>query len=91
VNGIGSEKIGWGFIVYPTQDELLRDRLCDHCGSTAAFMIKHPSFSHENEFRVFVKTRTPVESCTMKVKLDKLIHEVRISPLLPDWAFDSLY
>lgn len=91
VDGIEPAKIGWGFIVYPTRDELMRDRLNEHCGSAAAFMIKHPSFSQENEFRVFVKTRALVDSCDMKVDINKLIHEIRLSPLVPDWAYDPLY
>jgi len=86
VDGIEPAKIGWGFIVYPTQDELIRDRLDEYFGNFAAFMIKHPSFAHENEFRVFVKAREQVDSCDMKVNLNKLIHEIRLSPLVPGWA-----
>jgi len=91
VDGIKPAKIGWGFIVYPTRDELIRNRLDEEVGSVAAFIIKHPSFSHENEFRVFVKTLEDVDSCDMKVNINKLIHEIQLSPLVPDWAHDPLH
>jgi hypothetical protein len=90
VDGIKPAKIGFGFIRYPTRDERIRGRLDLELGSWAAFIIKDPAFAHENEFRVFVKTRKRVDSCDMSVDLKQLIHEIRLSPLVPDWAQDPL-
>jgi hypothetical protein len=87
---IDPSKLGFGFVVYPTLDQLIRENLENFIGSFAAFMIKSPSFSPENEFRVFVKAKHQVASCNMKVDLRKLVHSIRISPLIPRWAVQPL-
>jgi hypothetical protein len=83
-------KIGFGFVVYPTRDQLIRDKLEDLMGSFAAFMIKSPQYSPENEFRVFVRAKKRVDSCDLKVNLRRLVHSIRISPLVPRWAMRPL-
>ncbi len=88
--GIELRKIGCGFVVYPTRDELIRGDFEDSMGSFAAFMIKSPQYSPENEFRVFVKAKERVASCDLRVNLQKLVHSVRISPLVPRWALRPL-
>jgi hypothetical protein len=87
---IDSAKLGGQFVVYPTRDELIRDNLEESIGSSAAFLIKSPQYSPENEFRVFVKAKQRVASCDMEVDLKKLIHSIRISPLTPQWAVQPL-
>jgi hypothetical protein len=84
--GIDGRKVGGGFVVYPTRDQLIREKFEDSMGSFAAFMIKSPQYSAEKEFRVFVKAKKRVPSCDLKVKLRRLVHSVRISPLVPRWA-----
>jgi hypothetical protein len=86
VDDISPARIGWGFVVYPTRDQLIRERLDLELGSTAAFMMKHLEFSPENEFRVFVRTKEYVDTCDMKVCSRELIHDIRLSPFIPDWA-----
>lgn len=86
VDDVSAAKIGWGFVVYPTRDQLIRERLDIELGSTAAFMMKHLEFSPENEFRVFVRAKKCVDTCEMKVRLSDLIHEIRLSPFVPEWA-----
>jgi len=86
VDGIGPSKIGFGFVVYPTRDELIRDKFEESVGSIASFMIKPPEYSPENEFRLFLKSKRKVQSCDMRVDLTKLIHSIQISPLIPSWA-----
>ena len=49
--GIDLSKVGCGFVVYPTRDQLIREKLENVMGSYAAFMIKSPQYSPENEFR----------------------------------------
>lgn len=90
VGDIEGRKIGFGFVVYPTRDQVVRQSLDRYLGSTAAFMVKHPEFAHENEFRVFVRTREPRASCSMKVCLRDLVHAIRLSPLVPNWAEEPL-
>ena len=53
-------------------------------------MIKHPEFCPEKEFRVFVRTKTPIQNVDLEVDLQKLIQEIHISPLVPDWAAAAL-
>jgi len=89
-SGIDGRKIGCGFVVYPTRDQLIRERLDETMGSCAAFMIKSPQYSPENEFRVFIKARKRVTSCDLKVNLRRLVHGVRISPFVPRWAVRPL-
>jgi hypothetical protein len=88
--GLDLTKLGAGFIVYPTRDQLIRERLEDSMGSCAAFMIKSPQYSPENEFRVFVKAKHRVPSCDLRVDLRKLIQGIHISPLVPRWAVRPL-
>lgn len=88
--GIDSQKVGFGFVVYPTRDELIRDKPENFMGSFAAFMIKSPQYSPENEFRVFVKAKKRVASCDFKVNLRKLVGSIRISPFVPRWAVGPL-
>ncbi len=88
--GADLQKIGCGFVLYPTQDERIRDKPEKAMGSFAAFMIKSPQYSPENEFRVFVKGKKRVPSCDFKVNLRKLVHSIRISPLVPRWAVRPL-
>jgi hypothetical protein len=83
-------KIGHDFVVYPTADELIRDKLHSYMGSDSAFLIKHWEFHHENEFRVFIRTKTRNQNCDLRVDLPTLVREIRISPLVPDWAEGSL-
>jgi len=89
-NDVHLSKIGFGFVLYPTRDRLVRENHEQHMGSFAAFMIKSPQYSSENEFRVFVKAKRRVVSCDMKVDLKRLVHGIRISPLTPRWAVDPL-
>lgn len=84
--GIDLCKLGYGFVVYPTRDQLIREKFEDSMGSFAAFMIKSPQYSQENEFRIFVKAREHVASCDLRVDLRKLVKSIRISPLVPRWA-----
>lgn len=88
--GIDLRKLGCGFVVYPTRDQLIKEKLEDSMGSFAAFMIKSPQYSPENEFRVFVKSRVRVASCDLRVDLRKLVNSIRISPLVPRWAVRPL-
>lgn len=88
--GIDLRKLGCGFVVYPTRDQLIKEKLEDSMGSFAAFMIKSPQYSPENEFRVFVKSRVRVTSCDLRVDLRKLVNSIRISPLIPRWAVRPL-
>lgn len=88
--GIDRRKVGGGFVVYPTRDQLIRERLEDSMGSFAAFMIKTPQYSPENEFRVFVRARQRVASCDLRVDLRRLVQSIRISPLVPRWAVGPL-
>jgi hypothetical protein len=88
--GISGSKVGWGFVVYPTRDQLVREKFEESMGSFAAFMIKSPQYSPENEFRVFVKARKQVPSCDLRVNLRRLVHSIRISPLVPRWALPPL-
>ena len=88
--GLDLRKVGCGFVVYPTRDQLIREKLEDTMGSYAAFMIKSPQYSPENEFRVFVRSKKRVVSCDLKVDLRRLVHRIRISPLVPRWAVQPL-
>jgi len=88
--GTDGRKVGGGFVVYPTRDQLVRERFEESMGSCAAFMIKSPQYSPENEFRVFVKAKKRVASCDLRVNLRKLVHSIRISPLVPRWAVRPL-
>ena len=88
--GIDLRKLGCGFVIYPTRDELIRENFEDLMGSFAAFMIKSPQYAPENEFRVFVKAKERVESCDLRVDLRKLVKTIRISPLVPQWAVQPL-
>jgi hypothetical protein len=88
--GVDPSKLGCGFVVYPTRDQLIRENLEETIGSFTAFMIKSPQYSTENEFRVFVKAKHRVASCDLEVDLRKLIHSIRISPLTPRWAVQPL-
>jgi hypothetical protein len=88
--GLDRSKIGCGFVVYPTRDELIRDKYEDMMGSYASFMIKSPQHAQENELRVFVKAIRAVRSCDLKVALPKLVHRIRISPFVPRWALKPL-
>jgi len=74
----------------PHRDELIRYKLHSYMGSDSAFLIKHLEFHHENEFRVFVRTKTAIQSCDLDVNLQKLVTKIRISPLVPDWAEAAL-
>jgi hypothetical protein len=87
---IDPSKLGSGFVVYPTRDQLIRENLEESLGSFAAFMIKSPQYSSENEFRVFIKAKHRVTSCDMEVDLRKMIRSIRISPLIPKWAVEPL-
>ena len=88
--GVDVRKVGCGFVVYPTRDQLYREKLEESMGSYAAFMIKSPQYSPENEFRVFVKAKCRVPSCDLHVDIRKLIHGIHISPLVPRWAIEPL-
>jgi len=88
--GIAGCKVGRGFVVYPTRDQLVREKFEEIMGSCAAFMIKSPPYSPENEFRVFVKAKKRVVSCDLRVNLRRLVHSIRISPLVPRWAVRPL-
>ena len=88
--GVDPFKLGFGFVVYPTRDQLIRENLVGFIGSFGAFMIKSPQFSPENEFRVFVKAKHQVASCDFEVDLRKLVHSIKISPLTPRWAVQPL-
>ena len=88
--GLDLSKIGFGFVVYPTRDQLIREKLEELMGSFAAFMIKSPQYSPENEFRVFVMAKKRMDSCDLKVNLRRLVHSIRISPLVPRWAMQPL-
>ncbi len=85
-----SEKIGFGFVVYPYRDVLIRDHLTEGHYALPPFLIKTKSFEAEREFRVFVQTKVAVDSCDMEVDLNKLIHEVRISPLAAPWIDEAV-
>lgn len=84
--GIDVDKLGYGAVIYPTRDTLIRDKIHEVLGNYAAFMIKTPEYSPEKEFRVFVRAIEQVTSCDIKVNLQKLIHKIHISPLVPQWA-----
>jgi hypothetical protein len=88
--GIDNKKIGCGFVIYPTRDELIREKPESFMGSFAAFMVKSPQYSPENEFRVFVKAKKRLTSCDFKINLKKLVHQICISPLVPGWAVRPL-
>jgi hypothetical protein len=88
--GVDLEKIGFGFVAYPYRDELTRDHPTEGHFAIPPFLIKTKSFEPEREFRVFVKTKTAVDSCDMEVNLKKLIHEVRISPLAAPWIDEAV-
>jgi hypothetical protein len=88
--GVSSGKLGGGFVVYPTRDQLIREKFEGPMGSYAAFMIKSPQYSPEKEFRVCVKAQRRVPSCDLRVDLRKLIHGVYISPMVPRWAVEPL-
>ena len=88
--GVDRSKLGGGFVVYPTRDQLIRENLEESLGRSAAFMIKSPQYSPENEFRVFVRAKHRMASCDMEVDLRKLVHSIRISPLVPRWAVAPL-
>jgi len=87
---IDSRKIGFGFVVYPYRDALVRDRLTEGHYSLPPFLIKTKAFEPECEFRVFVQTKNPTDSCDLDVDLNKLVHEIRISPLAPRWVDDAV-
>jgi hypothetical protein len=53
-------------------------------------MIKTKAFEPECEFRVFVQSKNPTDSCDLDVDLKKLVHEIRISPLAPRWVDDAV-
>jgi hypothetical protein len=89
-DGYDPGKIGFGFVVYPTRDRLIQWDLHFYMGRDSAFMVKHPEFSHENEFRVFVRPKEHTKSCGLKVKLKRLVKQIRISPLVPEWAESAL-
>lgn len=65
---IGRDKIGYDYVVYPSLDILLKDRLHQALGPDAAFLIKHPDFQAERELRIFVRPKQSVKSCDLKVK-----------------------
>ena len=89
-SGVDSRKIGFGFVVYPYRDALVRDRLTEGHYSLPPFLIKTKAFEPECEFRVFVQTKNPTDSCDLDVDLNKLVHEIRISPLAPRWVDDAV-
>ena len=86
---IASSKIGWGFVVYPTRDQLIQERLSGSPLLQAPYIIKHPEFAHENEFRVFVKARDDAD-CSLPVDLKTLVKAIHISPLMPAWAHGAV-
>jgi hypothetical protein len=89
-SGVDLRKIGFGFVVYPYRDELVRNRHTEgHC-ALPPFLIKTKAFEPECEFRVFVQSKNPAESCDLDVDLKKLVHEIRISPLAPRWVDDAV-
>jgi hypothetical protein len=88
--GIDFDKLGFGAVIYPTRDKLIRDNLLDVMGSFGAFMIKSPQYSQEREFRVFVKAKKLIKSCDISINLQKLVHSIQISPLVPQWAVQPL-
>ncbi len=86
---VSLNKIGWAFVVYPTWDERIRNGI-EARGSATAFIVKAPEFRSENEFRIFVKTKDNVEVCGLRVDVKHLIKQIRLSPMLPDWAENPL-
>lgn len=88
--GVDPQEIGFGFVVYPYRDELIRDRLAHGHDTLPPFLIKTKAFEPECEFRVFVRSKASVDSCDLDVDLRKLIHEIRISPLAPRWVDDAV-
>ena len=66
------------------------DRLTEGHYSLPPFLIKTKAFEPECEFRVFVQTKNPTDSCDLDVDLNKLVHEIRISPLAPRWVDDAV-
>jgi hypothetical protein len=84
--GIDAKKVGGGFVLYPTRDEVIRDGVDKQSDSSRAFMIKSPQFKAEHEFRVFVKAKRVIPSCDIPVSLRTLIRGIFVSPLMPRWA-----
>lgn len=84
------QKTGFGFVVYPYRDALVRDRFTEGHYALPPFMIKTKAFEPECEFRVFVQSKNPTDSCDLDVDLKKLVHEIRISPLAPRWVDDAV-
>ena len=89
-DGYDISKIGFGFVIYPTRDQLIREDLHSYMGIDSAFMVKHPKFAPENEFRVFVRPKEHAKNCDLKVNLKRLVKQIRISPLVPEWAESAL-
>lgn len=88
--GIDPRKLGFGFVVYPYRDAIVRDRLTEGHYALPPFLIKTKAFEPECEFRVFVQSTGPIDSCDLSIDLKKLIHEIRISPLAPKWVDDAV-
>jgi hypothetical protein len=87
--GIDKSKIGYARVDYPFMNHVCEGH--SEMGNDAAFLIKHPQFEPEREFRVFLRTKeTDVQSCDLEVNLQTLIKEIRISPLMPSWAERAL-
>ena len=55
--GLDLKRLGAGFVVYPSRDQLIREKLEDSMGSCAAFMIKSPQYAYQ-QFRRYVVGHT---------------------------------
>lgn len=83
---IPRSKLGTGFVVYPTRAQLLQDELESVFQPHMAFMIKHPDFMDEHEFRLYVRPRRTDGHLALPIELGILIKAVHASPLMPTWA-----
>lgn len=89
-SGIDPGKLGFGFVVYPYRDALVRNRLTEGHYALPPFLIKTKAFEPEREFRVFVQPKDQIDSCDLDIDLKRLIHEIRISPLASKWVDDAV-
>jgi hypothetical protein len=88
--GIARKKIGCGFVLYSTRDEIIRMQVPFDVKQYFAFLIKSPDFKPENELRIFVNTTEAVDSCDVPFDISTAIRCIHISPLMPEWAVDSV-
>jgi hypothetical protein len=89
-SGISAGKIGMGFVLYLTRDQIAREYISLEDEPYYAFLIKSPEFSPENELRLYVNTVDDKKSCDVPVNLKRAIKRIHVSPFMHRWAVDSV-